>query len=176
VRHSSARAQVYNYFRDYDPAVGRYVESDPIGLRGGINTYAYVKANPVNLSDPRGRQIAEGAELGAEIGTAIEPGVGTAIGGLIGAVAGGAVIIYEVCKDETCVACSPYPKGTIGYLGPHTDHDHFPIGRPHLNLFVVNQNPKTCKCFWNKAEPDVAAPPPQAGWVNLNGGFPPLTP
>jgi hypothetical protein len=40
-----------NYFRDYDSAIGRYVESDPIGLRGGINTYLYAQANPLLFSD-----------------------------------------------------------------------------------------------------------------------------
>ncbi|MWK59987.1 RHS repeat protein, partial [Pseudomonas otitidis] len=41
----------YNYFRDYDPETGRYVESDPIGLGGGLNTYGYVQGNPVKLVD-----------------------------------------------------------------------------------------------------------------------------
>jgi RHS repeat-associated protein len=44
----------YNYYRDYDPAVGRYVESDPIGLKGGLNTFAYGLNSPVNYVDPKG--------------------------------------------------------------------------------------------------------------------------
>jgi RHS repeat-associated protein len=44
----------YNYFRDYDAQVGRYAESDPIGLTGGINTYAYANNNPVKEFDSRG--------------------------------------------------------------------------------------------------------------------------
>jgi RHS repeat-associated protein len=44
----------YNYFRDYDPAIGRYAQSDPVGLKGGLATYSYVKGNPLRRVDPRG--------------------------------------------------------------------------------------------------------------------------
>uniref|UniRef100_UPI001114B696 RHS repeat-associated core domain-containing protein n=1 Tax=Atopomonas hussainii TaxID=1429083 RepID=UPI001114B696 len=44
----------YNYFRDYDPQLGRYVQADPIGLRGGVNRYAYANSRPGYATDPMG--------------------------------------------------------------------------------------------------------------------------
>ncbi len=44
----------YNYFRDYDPAIGRYVQSDPIGLMGGLNAYGYAFQSPMVRTDPLG--------------------------------------------------------------------------------------------------------------------------
>jgi len=53
--YDTETGMVSNGQRDcYDPATGRYCESDPIGLRGGINTYAYVRSNPLRYVDPKG--------------------------------------------------------------------------------------------------------------------------
>jgi RHS repeat-associated protein len=49
----------YNYFRDYEPGTGRYLESDPIGLKGGISTFGYVGGMPLMNIDPLGLSWAK---------------------------------------------------------------------------------------------------------------------
>jgi RHS repeat-associated protein len=51
----------YNYFRDYDPGIGRYMQSDPIWLRGGLNLYSYVHNNPLRSGDPFGLAASGGS-------------------------------------------------------------------------------------------------------------------
>jgi RHS repeat-associated protein len=51
---TDASGLFYNYQREYEPAVGRYSQSDPIGLEGGISAYAYVNSAPTLAIDPLG--------------------------------------------------------------------------------------------------------------------------
>ncbi len=50
-----------NWFRDYDPSIGRYVESDPSGIDGGVNVYGYVESAPITHEDPKGLAPLDGA-------------------------------------------------------------------------------------------------------------------
>jgi RHS repeat-associated protein len=63
----------YNGFRDYASSLGRYVQSDLIGLKGGLNTYAYAYHDPLLFIDPDGE-------------TPFTAAIGAAIGGVAGAI------------------------------------------------------------------------------------------
>ncbi|MBO6563451.1 MAG: RHS repeat protein [Pseudomonadales bacterium] len=51
----------YNYFRDFDPSIGRYIQADRIGLGGGLNRYSYGYQNPIKYNDPTGRVVPAAA-------------------------------------------------------------------------------------------------------------------
>ena len=79
----------YNYFRDYDPSLGTYKQSDLIGLRGGLNTYAYGYSKPLRFVDPDGLEgVGDGVGFfeggGVGFGGALPSPVGIGLGGAFG--------------------------------------------------------------------------------------------
>ncbi|MFH1157907.1 MAG: RHS repeat-associated core domain-containing protein, partial [Pseudomonadota bacterium] len=55
--YDSESGLFYNWNRYYNPAIGRYISSDPIGVWGGLNTFGYVGQNPVMGIDPMGLEV-----------------------------------------------------------------------------------------------------------------------
>ena len=71
--YDSQTGNMQNWMRDFDPQTGRYLQSDPIGLRGGINSYIYALNNPERYFDPYGLATQFAAGIG---GAVIVPGFG----------------------------------------------------------------------------------------------------
>lgn len=159
----------YNYFRDYDPATGRYIQSDPIGLAGGINTYSYVEGNPLGAVDPFGLSSSSSkctwyANVYVCQSTTPPPGGSTGIPGLPeGATASAEVPGLSRDRptdrpdrpDRDC--CDP-PEGTMCWTldvnsTPHKTKDMFGtnVGKrdTHVHLYKMNKAPSGC--IWNRA-------------------------
>ncbi|MHB1401827.1 MAG: RHS repeat-associated core domain-containing protein [Thiobacillus sp.] len=98
----------YNYFRDYDPSTGRYIESDPIGLDGGSNIYGYANQNPVTFTDPLGL-TAEGVLPGFGAGAGVGVGVGETLAAL-GACARAVTLIGGAIFPSGISQCQDFPK------------------------------------------------------------------
>ncbi|WP_137940512.1 RHS repeat-associated core domain-containing protein, partial [Chitinivorax sp. B] len=61
----------HNWYRTYNSETGRYIQSDPIGLMGGLNTFGYVGGKPTALTDPTGESPVAAAYRGYRIGNFI---------------------------------------------------------------------------------------------------------
>ncbi len=81
----------YNYYRYYDPGIGRYLRPDPIGQKGGVNLYAYCLDNPTNITDPAGQVGIPGIVIGVVSGACGGWFAGMRSGNLWAGIAGGVV-------------------------------------------------------------------------------------
>lgn len=129
-RENDGNSLLYNRARYYSPALFRFVSEDPIGIKGGMNLYAYVGNSPTNYIDTFGTNpgvgVWGGAVLGGEIGALGGP-IGAGIGIVAGGIIGGVATYYAtdaISKSVFGPATFPDP------FNPPSDWAKHPGGKP----------------------------------------------
>ena len=99
----------YNWNRDYDASTGRYIQSDPIGLDAGINTFSYALNRPTTLIDPDGLQSIAACANPANAAACIEAGIITR------------ATPFLLCPpgEKKCTMASKWQLGVAGITDEH---------------------------------------------------------
>jgi RHS repeat-associated protein len=131
----------------YDPRIGRFPQSDPIGLRGGINPYAYVNGNPIGYVDPTGllRCRWVGIVLQCEWGP--PPGFPSTGDSELDRALRNPTAVTRSGKEEQgcCPDCGDPPAPEIDRVPPSRPHGSCP--GDHWVYFEYHQSPyPDCKC------------------------------
>lgn len=158
----------YNWMRDYDLSIGRFVESDPAGLLAGLNTYAYVNNDPLRLIDETGLQFESGQRRPGPF--SLDPS-----GDAQRRLAKQLTRLLHGGDDEQgcCPDCGEPPPPRIDRVPP--GRPHYPCPGDHWSYFEYHQAPfPDCACRlvqrFGGCLPQGGYPP---GWVN---GRPPVNP
>ena len=147
-RYDSATGLNYNYFRDYDPSTGRYLQSDPIGLWGGISTYGYVKNRPLVSVDPLGLLIMSNSCIEQKFDEKIrdaERNIEKKLASCDNNCANG---------DRSCVKCEDVPKlrqklkaARIDCWRSGSSCGMGALGRSGIAILPAGWNPAVCGCI-----------------------------
>ena len=139
-----------NDFRDLEPGIGRYKRSDPLGLRGGLNTYTHVRSNPLMYSDPRGLAPV----------CIVTPRGGLVCTDVPGGASGGGAQSHNPPSGGEVI---PFPGGR-----DRPSNRDRPSERPDRNSGTASNSGNDCRCkFTGKAEV-VWAPPADPGYEHLS--------
>ena len=176
-RYEAAAGLNYNYLRDYEPGVGRYVTSDPVGLAAGVNTYSYVRGRPLTQIDPQGLTAITAAPA---YPISLPPWLGIAGRYLLWGGTRG-VVLWAISPTDMGYAACEMPGGPPcggghaesrfhndpvvlqpvdvgrdcdGNCNPCPADVKWYVNKPghghstgYWHVIVYNQNPKTCVCY-----------------------------
>ena len=163
-----------DYYREryYHPRLQRFIAEDPIGFSGGdANLYAYAFNTPTRLIDPTGNAAIDIPFPPSNPSIPSIQGLGRLLGGL-GIILNILTIPGDTPCDKRCPPCklvdgTTVPLGSISYRydqNPANKVQHG-IAGDHLNLYIAQQNPNNCKCFWQRG--NTVLPPPDPSWIPI---------